>query len=138
MNDRSFVDTNVLVYLFSDEPDKQQRANALLISAPPEETLVISTQVIGEFVNVCLRRGLLSETETAALIDVFASALEVARPEIETLREGMRLRERYGYAWWDSVLLATALEAGCSVFYSEDLHDGQVLEGGLRIENPFR
>ena len=68
------MDTNVLVYLFSDEPDKQQRANALLISAPPEETLVISTQVIGEFVNVCLRRGLLSETETAALIDVFASA----------------------------------------------------------------
>jgi len=138
MNDRSFVDTNVLVYLFSDEPDKQQRAKALLISAPPEETLVISTQVIGEFVNVCLRRGLLSETETAALIDVFASTLEVARPEIETLREGMRLRERYGYAWWDSVLLATALEAGCSVFYSEDLHDGQVLEGSLRIENPFR
>ena len=114
MNDRSFVDTNVLVYLFSDEPEKQQRANELLVSAPPEETLVISTQVIGEFVNVCLRRRLLSEAETA-----------------------MRLHERYGYAWWDSVLVATALEADCTILYSEDLQDGQVIEGRLRIVNPF-
>ena len=137
MNDRSFVDTNVLVYLFSDEPEKQQRANELLVSAPPEETLVISTQVIGEFVNVCLRRRLLSEAETARLIDVFAAALEVVRPEVATLREGMRLHERYGYAWWDSVLVATALEADCTILYSEDLQDGQVIEGRLRIVNPF-
>ena len=137
MSDRAFVDTNVLIYLFGDEPDKQQRASELLISASPDTTFVISTQVIGEFVNACLRRRLLSEAETAALVDVFIDALEVWRVEPETLKEGMRLKQRYGYAWWDSLLLATALEAGCTVFHSEDLQDGQRVDGRLRISNPF-
>lgn len=137
MPDRTFIDTNVLVYLFSDESQKQQRADELLTSAPPTETLVISTQVIGEFVNVCLRRRLLDESEAAALIDVFAAAMEVVRPEVATLREGMRIRQRYGFSWWDSLLVATALETGCTVLYSEDLQDGQLIDGRLRIVNPF-
>jgi len=98
MNDRSFIDTNVLVYLFSDEAGKRRQANELLTSAPPSETLVISTQVIGEFVNVCLRQRLLSEQETTALIDVFAGTMEVIRPAIDTLREGIRIRQRYSFS----------------------------------------
>ena len=137
MNGRTFIDTNVLIYLFSDDVAKQERASELLVAAPPDTTLVISTQVVGEFVNTCLRKHLLGEAETAALVDVFISALEVKRIEPKTLQEGLRLKQRYGYAWWDSLLLATALEAGCTVLYSEDMQDGQHIDGRLHILNPF-
>ena len=64
-------------------------------------------------------------------------AFEVVPVEAATIRTAYAVKRRYGYSWWDSVMLAAALESGCEVVYNGDLHDGQVIEGRLRIENPF-
>ena len=57
--------------------------------------------------------------------------------ELETVRRCMDIKERYGYSWWDSLVLASALDSGCTVLYSEDMQSRQVVEGSLRIVNPF-
>ena len=57
---------------------------------------------------------------------------------IATHEDALRIAARYGTQIYDSLMLASALEAGCNIFYSEDLQDGQVFEGKLRVINPFR
>ena len=137
MSDRSFVDTNVLVYLVSGELKKKRQAEDRIAAAPAGEKLVVSTQILGEFVNVCLKRKLLAHDGLVAVLSGFVAAFEVIQIRHETLNHGLLLRRRYGYAWWDSLVLASALEAKCSVLYTEDLQHGQVIESSLRIVNPF-
>ena len=134
MSDRAFIDTNVLVYAVGDEEPKRQRAEALLLSL---EQVVVSAQVLSEFVNVSLREQLLERAALEAVVDGYLRAYEVMPVEGETIARAFGVLDRYGYAWWDSAMLASALVARCTVVYTEDLQDGQLIEGRLRIVNPF-
>ena len=135
MNDRVFIDTNVLVYTVSTDINRQQQARQVVATAPE---LVLSAQILSEFVNVCLRQDLLEADQLEAVVDGFTQAYQVVPVDAVTIHRALALQRRYGYSWWDSVMLSSALLADCAVVYTEDLHDGQVLEGSLRIENPFR
>jgi predicted nucleic acid-binding protein len=57
---------------------------------------------------------------------------------IDTVRKANVLKNKYGYSFYDSLILAAALECGCNTLYSEDMHDGQVIESSLKIINPFK
>lgn len=131
---RVFVDTNVLVYTVSGEKQKQPHARALVAQVPE---VVISAQVLSEFTNVCLRQRLLSLEEIEPIVTAWMQAYEVVPVEAATIRTAYRVKRRYGYSWWDCVMLAAALEASCEVLYTEDLHEGQEIDGQLCIENPF-
>ena len=135
MSARAFLDTNVLIYAVSNEASKRERAETLLLDL--EET-VISTQVVGEFVSVCLKKHLLETDAVAEVISGFMESFDLVPVEATTLRDALGLHARYGYGWWDSLILASALEAGCDVLYTEDLQADQRIDDRLRITNPFQ
>ena len=140
MSGRYFLDTNVLVYTFDDRaPAKQQRARQLVAEALATRRGLVSTQVVQEFLNVArsrFERPLTPDDCRAYLAGVLRPLCEVF-PTLALYESALDLAERWRYAFYDSLILAAALEAGCEVLYSEDLQDGQRI-GDLRIEDPFR
>jgi predicted nucleic acid-binding protein len=131
MPGRAFLDTNVLVYAFSADARKST-AEQLLIKGG-----VIGVQTLNEFVNVAT--GKLRTPWRTVLIWLETIQTLCAEPvplTVDVHRQGIRIAELYGYHFYDSLMLAAALEASCTVFYSEDMQDGQEI-GGMRIRNPF-
>lgn len=129
---RPFVDTNVLLYLLTDDAAKAERAEALLSSR-----IVISVQVLNEFANVARRKlGLPWPDVEQALIDIrrFASVQPLL---LETHERGVALAKRYQLSVYDAMIAAAALEAGCTTLASEDFSNGQRLESRLTVRNPF-
>jgi predicted nucleic acid-binding protein len=129
----SFFDSNVLLYSAAEDEEKAARAEALMESGG-----VISVQVLNEVANVMRRKRTRSWTEVVGYLDALRLAFDV---ESFTLREhltGLAVIERYKLATYDAMLVASALLAGCDVFWSEDMHEGLVIEGTLTIRNPFR
>jgi predicted nucleic acid-binding protein len=126
-----FFDTNVLLYLLSRDTAKADRVEALLAMGG-----VISVQVLNEFASVALRKKALDFDELKEILSVIRAACSVKPLEIETHELGLALAERYRFSVYDSLIVAAALRAGCSVLYSEDLRHGQRIER-LAIRNPF-
>lgn len=127
------LDTNVLVYAFVGEDARAERAEDLLRGRP-----WISVQALNELVNVLRRKRALSWAEVAVVVDTVTRLCLVADQTLESHRLALQLVRRYSLSWWDALHLAVALDAGVTVFFSEDLHDGLVVENQLRISNPFR
>lgn len=127
-----FFDTNILVYAASEISVKAARAEELLRAGG-----VISVQVLNELALVGRRKMKLTWAETRELVEPYALLLTVV-PVTQAVHErGMTLGERYGFAVYDAMLVAAALEAGCERFWSEDMHDGLVIEDRMRVVNPF-
>jgi len=139
MNARFFIDTNVFVYSFDlSAPVKRMRAAKLIHKALESQQGVVSYQVAQEFFNLAFRRFTsplsLSDAEQY-IATVFQPLLRVHSSQTLFL-DGMRLQHRYKIAWYDALIVASALQAQCGVLYSEDFQDGQQFEG-LRVANPF-
>lgn len=131
-----FIDSNVLIYGNYGEPLKMERFDALLKdrSLPP----VISTQVLKEFANVCLRKKLSGNTnELIGKLDKICAAFIVREISPVTIKSAIAVHKRYRYSFYDSLVIAAALEYNCRTLYTEDLHTGQVIGKKLRIVNPF-
>jgi len=130
MKDRTFFDTNILVYAFSDD-DSAKRAKAieLLNNCNP----IVSMQVLKELANVLLKKDanaiLLIKNYIKQMLDDF----EVAH---EDVLGGLNIKGKYKLQFYDSLIIASVLEAKCNILFSEDMQDGQVIEG-MRIINPF-
>jgi len=129
----SFFDTNVLVYLASGDASKANRAEAIVAGGGS-----ISVQVLNELANVARRKMQMSWDETHALLGTLRGLLTVHLVTVETHDAGLRIAERYGLSIYDSMIAASALEAGCDTLWSEDMQHGMTLDEGLRIVNPFR
>ena len=134
-----FIDSNVLVYLF-DETDEHKRGTAeqIVESALQTHGASISHQVIQETLNVLTRKLSVPMTPEAAksfMEDVLVPLWRVS-PSSALYHRALDVQARYRYGFYDSLIVAAALDAGCVRLYSEDLQDGQKI-GGLTIENPF-
>jgi len=129
----SFFDTNVLIYLASADAEKADRTEAVLSGGG-----AISVQVLNEFANVARRKMRLSWPQTHEFLSLLRELLTVHPITVETHEAGLALAERYGLSIYDAMIAASALEAGCETLWSEDMQHGLVLEGRLRIANPFR
>lgn len=128
----SFFDTNVLVYLASKDVLKADRAEKIL-----EAGGLVSVQVLNELANVARRKMAMSWTETRAFLSTLQELVTVRPVTIDTHDLGLRLAERYGLSIYDAMIAAAALEGDCDTLWSEDMQDGAVIEGRLRIKNPF-
>ena len=128
-----FVDTNVLIYTLSRDDRRAHRAQQIL-----RDGGVISVQVLNEFVAVMRGRYKLEWSDIQTPLDIIQSNFTVTPVTLQTHRAGMSIAERFGYRIYDSLLLAAAVEAGCSTFLSEDLQHGQVIEDALTVVNPFQ
>ncbi|MDR3510971.1 MAG: PIN domain-containing protein [Caulobacteraceae bacterium] len=128
----SFLDTNVLLYLVGLNPAKAERAEALVA-----EGGVISVQVLDEMANVGCRKMLLSWSEVHALLDTLRDLLDVRPMTVAVHEVGLGLAEKYKLSIYDAMIVASALEAECDALWSEDMHNGLLVDGRLRIVNPF-
>jgi predicted nucleic acid-binding protein len=129
-----FIDTNILVYLFSvDEKEKRLRAEQLV----QREESLISTQVLNEFANVMFRKFSLSisEVDQACRELEFTFRVSVVTPK--TIFNAIHLKGRYGFSYFDALMVSSALEERCQNLYTEDMQHGQVVEDNLTIVNPF-
>jgi predicted nucleic acid-binding protein len=133
MSERPFIDTNVLLYLLSGDDDRAGRAEALL-----GERGVISVQVLNELVNVATRKLRLTWNEVEEVLAAVRSACRVEPLTTEVHDCARGLAERYRLSFYDGVIVASALLAGCRVLYSEDMQHGLKIDRSLTIRNPFR
>ena len=129
----AFFDTSVLFYLLSSDAAKADRVEELLASGG-----VISVQVLNEFSAVCRRKLRMTQSETLEVLEPVRSACRVMPLTEETFEKGMQVSGDYGFSIYDSMIVAAALLAECSILYSEDLQHGQVLDKRLTVSNPFK
>jgi predicted nucleic acid-binding protein len=140
MSGDSFLDSNIFTYTFDDVAlEKQRIAQELVRAALQDGSGVISYQVTQEVLNV-LTRKLTVSMDVGDATRYLATTLEPlwrVQPSAELFRAGLALQSRYQFGFYDSLIVAAALSAGCTRLYSEDLQHGQRIEG-LTIEDPFR
>jgi predicted nucleic acid-binding protein len=139
MSDRYFLDSNIFVYSFDPTaPAKSQQAGNLIREGLTSRNGVISFQVVQEFLTFALRRATPPMTTAHAqryLAEILQPMLSV-HSSVRLYEEALRTQERYRLSWYDSLIVAAAMEAGCSILFSEDLQDGQRF-GSVRVSNPF-
>jgi predicted nucleic acid-binding protein len=128
----SFFNTNVLVYLAS-EPAKAGRVRELL-----DVGGVISVQVLNEIANVIRRKLRFSWPETVDFLSLVRAFLSVIPITLDIHETGVRLAQRYTLSVYDGMIVAAALASRCDTLWSEDMHDGLVVDDRLTIVNPFR
>ncbi len=137
MSDRTFIDTNILIYAHDvDAQPKHERAKALLQELWGERRGVLSTQVLQEFyVNATRKIPHPISKQSARLVvsSYFVWCIETTPAEIST---AFRIEDEYRIGFWDALIVASALKTGASTIVSEDLNAGQMI-AGIRIENPF-
>jgi predicted nucleic acid-binding protein len=134
-----FLDSNIFLYSFdSENPGKQQTASRILDSAALVRSAAISFQVVQEVLNGMTRRvrPSMETLDVRRFFDRFLEPLWDVMPSRRLYDHAFDLHSRYRYSFYDSLIVAAALEAGCDRLLSEDFQDGQVIES-LRIENPF-
>ena len=139
MNARYFIDTNIFVYTFDESaPGKRSRASQLIEDALGSGRGVISYQVVQEFLNVASRKFdvPLTPQDQRTYLDTVLGPLCEVFPTIGLYRRGIELASRYGYSFYDALIIASAIEGDCSVLYTEDLQADQTI-GRLKIANPF-
>jgi predicted nucleic acid-binding protein len=139
MSGKAFFDTNILVYTFdARDPRKQSVARSLIAEALDNGDAVISYQIVQEFVNVArrkLEKPLRSEDLVFYLRTTLRSMLKISF-SLALCESALALSDSLMLSWYDSLIVAAALEAGCTKLYTEDMQHQQVIEG-LTIVNPF-
>ena len=133
---RVFLDTNVIVYAHDRAEIKRHPAAVRVIDALLTESdeVVISPQVAGEFVNTMKRKG--TPPATLALQIRGLSVFELSSPTLSTISAAWALCTAHSIAWYDAILVQTAIDARCDKLYSEDMQHGRKF-GGLEVVNPF-
>jgi predicted nucleic acid-binding protein len=128
----AFFDSNVLLYLLSSDAAKADRAEELVAGGG-----VVSVQVLNEFAAVAIRKLGMSHAEVRDALAPIRAICKVVPLTPETHDRALEIAERYGYSFYDASTVAAARLAGCVRLYSEDMQDGQVIDEGLVIVNPF-
>ena len=128
----NFFDTSVLLYLLSSDSDRADRVELLLA-----ERGTISVQVLNEFAAVALRKLRMPLGDIREILDTVRALCGVEPVTLATHDRGLSIKERYGFSLYDSMLVSSALIVGSKLLYSEDLQDGQIIDGQLRVANPF-
>ncbi|WEX10210.1 PIN domain-containing protein [Chelativorans sp. AA-79] len=128
----AFIDTNVILYLASDDQRKAERAEGIV-----RQGGTISVQVLNEIANAGRRKMRLDWQQLHDFIDAIRRLLRVESLTVDVHESGMAIAERYGVSIYDGLIVASALQAGCTILWSEDMQDRLAI-GDLRIANPFR
>ena len=129
----SFFDSNILLYLASDDAEKADAAERSISGGG-----TISVQVLNEIANVARRKMRMDWRETNDFLALIRRLMNVVPLTVETHDTGMALAETYGFSTYDSMIVAAALLDGCDVLVSEDMQHGLLVREQLRITNPFR
>jgi predicted nucleic acid-binding protein len=136
MKERSFLDTNVLVYTDdADAPDKQATSLSLLRVGWETGNAVLSTQVLQEYFAAVTRKLRVDAAIARRKVELFGR-LEILSIGHDDVLRAIDLHRLHGFSIWDALIVTMALISRCRVLYTEDMQDGRVIDG-LRIVNPF-
>lgn len=127
------VDTNILLYsidLF--DPVKREKSIELIAQSP-----YISSQLISEFSNVCLRRWKFPKEKVSTIVTSMVGKCGFIPVTRQIILRAMEIMEKYRLQFFDAIVITAALEEGCRIFYSEDMHHNLLVEKTLRVINPF-
>jgi predicted nucleic acid-binding protein len=133
MTDKVFLDTIILIYALARDDPRRARAEELLAAGG-----VVSVQVLNEFVSVARKLGMSWEEIVEALDAIRILCPSPVPITLETHDAALKIAQQFGYGIYDALMVASAIEAKCSTFYSQDLQDGQVIDERLTIRNPFQ
>jgi predicted nucleic acid-binding protein len=129
---KAFIDTNIFLYLLSEDTEKADRAEEIVRSGGR-----ISVQVLNELANVAKRKLTMPWNEINEILTIVRSLCPVDALTLETHERGMIVAKRYRLNVYDSMIIAAAGLAGCEILYSEDMQDGLLIDQKLHIRNPF-
>ena len=140
MKDKTFIDTNIFVYAFiepEDEKDKRKHFQAIkLLNSTQELNIFISVQVLNEFYNSLLKYQI-SDKKIQEKLQQIIDVVFVTPLTLETIKRCWEIKMKYRFSYYDSLIIASALESNCSILYTEDMQNGQIIENRLKIVNPF-
>jgi predicted nucleic acid-binding protein len=133
--DLCFTDSNLWLYAFIAQQDPNKAAKAQYIIQ--NDDICLSSQVVNEVCSNLLRKASYDEVRLQQVIARFYFAYRVIDLDEQILLAASDLRLKYKFSFWDGVIVAAALAANATILYSEDMHDGLLVENKLRIVNPF-
>lgn len=133
MSERISVDTNVILYALNEADLAKKKVALSIISDLP----LISSQVLSETVNVCRRKWKYDKYRQIKVAEFLLRNCQLLPVGKQTVELAHALIKRYDFQYFDSIIVASALEVNCTVLYSEDLHHNLLVEKQLRILNPF-
>jgi predicted nucleic acid-binding protein len=136
MKDRFFIDTNLWIYLY-DLRDEFKRKSIEKIINDNFENILISTQVLNEIYNTLSKKIKIDHHTIKEIIFETIINFEVSNLSVVTVLQAIELKAKYQFSYWDSLIVSSALENNCTLLYSEDLQNNQIIENKLRIINPF-
>jgi predicted nucleic acid-binding protein len=137
MKDKEFIDTNILVYAkLEDEENIRKRDIAIALIQQIGVCPVISVQVLNEFASVLIKHQIPNHVILKAIQEIVEDT-NVISLDVNLLWETWRIRDKYLFSYWDSMIISAALIGGCNILYSEDFQHEQIIENNLRIINPF-
>ncbi len=136
--ERQFVDSNIWLYAFIQRPDEDKRHEQAKNLIQHSRGITVSEQVIAEVSVNLLKKGKLSEPQLGRIVEAFYRRYRVLAPSLETHQIAGKLRGHYCLSYWDSLIVAAALQTNCTILYSEDMQNGLVFEDVLRVVNPLK
>lgn len=134
MSGKVFVDTNIFIYVYSnDEPQKK------IISQRTIEKYdcIISTQVLNEFSNVCLKKFNKSTEEVELALNEIIGNSIVSLIDTNSIKQALKIHKQYGYNYYDCLMIAMALNSNCEYLITEDMADGHIIDKKLTIVNIY-
>jgi len=137
MKDLVFVDSNIWIYaFFPSDREQYVRIMAFLKKLFREKQAVVSFQVINE---VCfyLRKNGFPEQKLKKIIAAFSKRCIITDFSLSLLEAASDLRKKHSFSYWDSLITASAISAGCATLYSEDMQDSRIIDG-MHIKNPLK
>lgn len=135
MSAAPFLDTNILLYAHLDAPKEPRHAKALAL-LNELDGWTLSTQVLAEYFHGMARHKV-ADKLIHANIETLLQLGSLRIVTLDVIRRTWQVRTRYGFSYWYSQLIASALDAGCTTLYTEDLQHGQVIDAQLIVVNPF-
>lgn len=136
MSNPIFLDTNIWVYLYAkNAPVKSGKSREIV--GQNFDSIIVSSQVLGELYNVLTRKTIKKKPEARQTVLTMISNFHVVEIDTAKVIMALDISERYGYSYWDSLLIGTALHENCEILYSEDMQDQQLIQSKTRIVNPF-
>ena len=133
MQGNGFIDTNVLIYLFDRNVEKKNIAKELLKSEPH-----ISIQVCNKLTNILIKKFKVPHSDIKEALNRIEMFATVHSLSLENIDLALDIKERHGYSFYDSLILSSAIRAGCDILYTEDLQHNQKVLQKLTIVNPFQ
>ncbi len=134
MTDKIFFDTNIIIYSYSAASDRKNTIGQKVIS---NSSGIISSQVMQEMCNVLIKKFDFDEILTSKTLLEMQENFIVSINKINTITHALQIHFKYQYSYYDSLIIAAALDSNCTILYSEDLKHNQIIENTLTILNPF-